>query len=177
MNRCPHLPSGGIAVNKEGHVLVADINGRIQEFDSSGKFLNKWGSYGTGDGQFASPPYSLAVDKQGNIYVADGRRIQKFDSSGKFLLKWGSFGNGDGEFSSPQGIAIDSQGGIYVSDNGNARVQKFDSNGKFLLKWGSRGVGDGQFTYAGGVAVDKQGNIYVGDTNFSDDRVQKFRLK
>jgi len=52
-------------------------------------------------------------------------RIQVFDPQGKFLRKWGSEGNGDGEFSQPQGLAIDSDGDVYVSDQGNHRILVF----------------------------------------------------
>ncbi|MBF0537156.1 MAG: DUF1566 domain-containing protein [Nitrospirae bacterium] len=59
---------------------VADpANNRIQKFSSSGAFITKWGSSGSGDGQFNSP-YGVAVDTSGNVYVADNgnNRIQKF---------------------------------------------------------------------------------------------------
>ena len=58
------------------------------------RFVKEWGNYGTGDGQFTNP-YSIALDNQRNVYVAENdlnniRRIQKFDSDGNFLLKWTS---------------------------------------------------------------------------------------
>ena len=51
----------------------------FQKFDSNGQFLTKWGSSGTGDGQFAHP-VAIAVDAQGNSYVADygSDRVQLF---------------------------------------------------------------------------------------------------
>ena len=82
----------GVAVDSSGNVYVADTNNnRIQKFDSSGTFITKWGSSGTGDGQFEYPT-GIAVDSSGNVYVADtdNHRIQKFDSNGTFLTKWGS---------------------------------------------------------------------------------------
>ena len=52
---------------------------RIQKFDSNGKYLTQWGSYGTGDGQ-SEYPECVAVDSSGNVYVFDtgNNRIQKF---------------------------------------------------------------------------------------------------
>ena len=76
-------------------------NARVQKFDSNGTFLTKWGSKGTGDGQFQGPE-GIDVDTSSNVYVADTKnaRVQKFDSNGTFLTKWGTFGTEDGQFSS-----------------------------------------------------------------------------
>jgi DNA-binding beta-propeller fold protein YncE len=51
------------------YVADADNNG-IQKFDSNGKFITKWGSTGTGDGQF-NYPADIAIDSSGKIYVTD----------------------------------------------------------------------------------------------------------
>jgi len=70
----------GVAVDGLGNVYVADTyNHRIQKFDSEGNFLTKWGTEGSGDGQFKRP-VGIAVDVSGNVYVVDSRnhRIQKF---------------------------------------------------------------------------------------------------
>ena len=90
-----------------------------------GTFMGKWGSSGSGDGQFGSPA-GVATDSAGNVYVADfgNSRIQKFDSSGTFILKWGSSGSGDGQFSFPRGVATDACS-LYVADTNNNRIQKF----------------------------------------------------
>ena len=65
----------------------------VQKFDSNGKFITKWGSEGTGDGQFNGPE-GIAIDSSGNVYVSEygNNRIQKFDSNGNFITKWGSKG-------------------------------------------------------------------------------------
>ncbi|KJU81573.1 cell surface protein [Candidatus Magnetobacterium bavaricum] len=137
-------------------------------------FVTKWGSQGTGNGQFASV-YEVVVDSSGNVYVADSHnhRIQKFDSNGNFITKWGSDGGGDGQFHFPYGLAIDSSNNIYVGDTYNYRIQKFDSNGNFITKWGSQGTGDGQFLNgSGSIAVDSAGNVYAVD--YYNARVHKF---
>ena len=140
----------GVVVDSSGNVYVTDTsNNRIQKFDSTGNPLMKWGSEGSGDGQF-NYPYGIAIDNEGNIYVADSNnhRIQKFDSEGNFLMRWGSEGTGDGQFRWFCGIAISGSGDVYVADSENNRIQKFDSEGKFLTKWGTKGTGDGQFTWS-----------------------------
>ena len=86
----------------------------------------KWGTYGSGDGQFLWP-LGIAVDGAGYIFVADayGNRVQKFNSIGTFVTKWGSEGSGDGQFKLPDGIAVDGTGNVYVADTNNHRIEKF----------------------------------------------------
>jgi Tol biopolymer transport system component/DNA-binding beta-propeller fold protein YncE len=172
-----------IAVDSSGYIYVGDYgNNRIQKFSSTDginyTFVTKWGSNGTGDGQFNSP-YGITVDSSGNVYVVDfgNNRIQKFSSTDginyTFVTKWGSNGTGDGQFNSPIGIAVDSSGYIYVGDYGNNRIQKFTSTGTFVTQWGSYGTGDGQFNFPIGIAVDNSGYVYVLDAG--NERIQKFR--
>ncbi len=53
------------------------------------QFIKKWGSNGTGNGQFDSP-INIAIDSADNVYITDmwDNRVQKFDSSGNFVTKW-----------------------------------------------------------------------------------------
>jgi hypothetical protein len=169
----------GIAVDGSGNIYTAEYsntynNERIQKFNSSFNFLLKWGSQGTGDGQFKRPN-GVAVDGSNNIYVVETNnyRIQKFTSNGTFVTKWGSYGSGDNQFRAPFGVAVDSAGNVYVADWSNDRVSKFTSSGTFVTKWGSSGTGDGQFSQPSAVAVDSAGNVYV--TEYGNNRVQKFR--
>ncbi len=165
----------GIAVDtKTGNVYVADTdNHRIQVFTSTGGYIMKWGSYGSGNGQF-SYPSGVSVDGSGNVYVADtsNNRIQVFTSTGGFITKWGSRGSGNGEFYGPYGVSVDGSGNVYVADYGNDRIQKFSSTGEYITQWGSYGSGDGQFYGPYGVSVDSSGNVYVADTD--NHRIQVF---
>jgi len=141
-------------------------------------FLTKWGTQGSGDGQFEAIS-SVGVDGSGHVFVADtynNRRIQKFKNNGIFVTKWGSPGSGDGQFGGggPKGVAVDGSGNVFVADLGNNRIQEFTNTGTFLTKWGSPGSGDGQF-YGGfpaGVAVDGSGNVFAADPGNS--RIQIF---
>ena len=86
----------GIDVDTKGNVWLADrANHRIQKFDSHGNFIMKFGSKGSGPGQFDNPRH-VVVDKQLKyVYVADSKnnRIQKFDINGTYVT---SFGTGKG---------------------------------------------------------------------------------
>src|SRR5207247_784328 len=131
-------------------------------------------------------PRGVAVDGQGNVYVADtwNARIAKFDPSGKFLKNWGEgkqdLGSGrratmtDGTeagnaaeplgFFGPRAVAVDGQGNVYISDTGNKRIVVTDSEGKYLYQWGHPGADPGAFSEPIGIAVDDQGRVYVADT-------------
>ncbi|QLH31924.1 MAG: hypothetical protein HWD62_05295 [Cyclobacteriaceae bacterium] len=82
--------------------------------------MTKWGSSGTGNGQF-NLPSGIAVDASNNIYVADqlNNRIQKFNSSGQYITQWGSFGSGNLNFNYPLALAFDSDNNVVVADYGN----------------------------------------------------------
>jgi tripartite motif-containing protein 71 len=138
------------ADTEEWHIRRATI----EKYSPAGEFFAQWGiDAGSGDGQLKMPT-TIAVDAEGNIYVADGINncVQKFDPSGKFLLTWGTPGHDEGRFLDPLGIAIGESGNVYVVDRYG--VQKFTAEGRFLAGWR---VPDGP----GGIALDSHGNIYV----------------
>ena len=71
-------------------------------------------------------PLGVAVDGQGNLFVADtfNDRIQKFSAQGEPLAQWGTRGSAPGQFQGPSGVAVDGQGNLFVTDTGNSRIQK-----------------------------------------------------
>jgi hypothetical protein len=117
-------------------------------------------------------PCGIAVDRSGNVFVADYNRIQKFDSYGNFIIKWGVEGTGNGEFKYPFGIAVDNSGNVFVADSNNNRIQKFNSYGNFITNWRSYGTGDGVFFSPAGITVDSRDNVLVAD--MGNARIQKF---
>ena len=104
-----------------GFYLPAGIPGVTGNYGGNGKFLAKWGSLGSGDGQFEFFEASyggLAVDGQGAVYVPDSL-------NGSFLTRWGIPASDAGQLAGPSGIVVDGQGNVYVADESNNRILKF----------------------------------------------------
>jgi DNA-binding beta-propeller fold protein YncE len=131
-------------------------------------------------------PEAVAVDTQGDVYVADQLSyvVQKFSASGVFENEWGSFGGGHGQFGPIAGLATDAAGDVYVVDSSHNRIEKFDPNGNFLTSWGHHGSELGEFSFGssqnytqppgGGIAV--AGNyVYVADSG--NNRIERFNLE
>ena len=100
--------------------------GETSSIPSEGVFGSKWGTEGTGAGQF-DMPNGVAVAPDGNVYVTEmyNYRIQKFTSAGVFVNKWGTKGTGAGQFEGAGGVAVAPDGSVYVADTQNDRIQKF----------------------------------------------------
>ncbi len=146
---------------------------RVTMCTASEEYLGEFSSGGVEDGQMMWPS-SIAVDRDGNVYVADEalQRISIFDSRGRFLAKWGVRGRGEGEFNRPSGIAFDGDDNLLVTDSLNCRVQRFTREGRFLDGWGRAGRGEGEFNLPWGIHVDGAGDVFIAD--WRNDRIQKF---
>ena len=181
----PLLPGNGTVAPSDappawlrpGMIAVAERgNHRIQVFDSNGTFAFKFGSNGTGDGEF-NQPISVAISPSGGrIAVADihNHRIQVFHADGTFAFKFGSEGAGDGDMRWPASVLYSPDGTrIAVADYGNNRIQVFYSNGTFDFAFGSTGAAYGQFNTPWSAAYSPDGTrIAVADA--LNHRIQIF---
>jgi uncharacterized protein (TIGR03437 family) len=177
----------GIAVDSSGNVYVSDTqNARVREI--SGGAITTVAGNGTagygGDGGAASAaqlfvPIGIAVDSAGNLYIADftNERIRKV-SGGNITTVAGNGNTGysgdggpaiDATLNGPTGVAVDSNGNLYISDLNNNVIREV-SGGNIMTIAGSGlpGVGGdgGPATAAlvgnpSGIAVDGAGNLYI----------------
>ena len=159
--------------SQERLLITDEHNHRISIFDTSGKFLEKWGTPGSAAGELNGPA-GIVIDGDDNVYIVDqhNSRIQKFTIDGKYIAHWGEFGTDPGQFNLPWGVSVGPDGSVFVADWRNDRIQKFTSDGQFLMKFGVPGSGDGELNRPTDMAVDGQGLIYVAD--WQNDRVQVF---
>jgi len=181
-----------VAIGPDGSVYVADSgNHRIQKLAADGSLITAWGHLckmfedrsgcqsPDGAGGFHDP-WSIAVDKNGFVYVADtwNHRIQKFNADGEFVAMWGTHGvsetatGAESLFWGPRDVAVDPGGSIYVSDTGNKRIQVFTPDGEYVTQWGGKGTLDGQLDEPVGIAIAPSGTTYVADT--WNQRIQVF---
>ena len=130
-----------VALDMGGRLYTTEAAaGRVQQFDAAGgRPLAAWGDKGGEPGGFGATaalkgnpntfgPIGLCLDGHGRVWVSSlNDRVQLYSADGAFVLGLGLEGTGDGpgRFARPHGMAVDSQGNLYVADSGNQRVQKF----------------------------------------------------
>ncbi|HVR36292.1 MAG TPA: SMP-30/gluconolactonase/LRE family protein [Methylomirabilota bacterium] len=172
----------GIARDNQGNLYVADANNEIiRKITPAGVVTTLAGRAreggsvdGVGSEARLSSPRAVAVDGEGNVYVAEEysntiRRITPEGLVTTFAGKAGESGNADGmgqdaRFDLPRGLAVDGEGNVYVADQGNARIRRITPAGMVTTL-------PGTFSMPEGLAVDSAGNIYVGD--WGSDQVYK----
>jgi DNA-binding beta-propeller fold protein YncE len=126
-------------------------------------------------------PVGLAIDTTNRfLYVVDTQQDQVivYDADTlKLLRRIGTGGKNHflttpGDFGAPQGVALDQDGNVYVTDTLNNRVEIFDADGNFISEFGKHGDGPGYLARPKGIAVDSDGHIWVADQ--VEDRLQVF---
>jgi sugar lactone lactonase YvrE len=184
----------GLAVDSSGNIYVADTsNHMIRKISSAGVVTTLAGSFtstpqgriggsadGTGSGARFNQPSGVAVDRAGNVFVADtgNNTIRRITPTGMVTTLAGlpaNAGTDDGtgsavRFSHPTGIAVDGSGNIYVTDSWNNTVRKVTSSGVVTTLAGAPAAGhaDGttgaRFSNPSALAVDVAGNLFVADS-------------
>jgi sugar lactone lactonase YvrE len=190
----------GAAVDGQGNIYVATSQDHRVRKVSPGGTITTFAGTGqagfSGDGGPATSarlyaPEGVAVDGQGNVYIADrfNFRVRKVSPGGTITTfagggRPGFFGDGGPATSAtlrnPSGVAVDGKGNVYIADRDNMRVRKVSSGGTIttIAGTGVQGFsGDGgpatsaQLRFPDGVAIDGQGNVYIADSQ--NHRVRK----
>ncbi|GAA0322129.1 hypothetical protein GCM10009087_35510 [Sphingomonas oligophenolica] len=163
-----------VALGAKGILYVADAGdtGRIRRIDRDGNVTTLPGSFDT--------PSGLALDKAGNLFVAEtgANRVRKISPDGAVttLAGDGVAGFGDGpakraRFNGPIGVAVDDKGQVYVADSYNDRIRVIAADGQVRTLAGqdAPGFADGQgsgaaFDTPTGIAIDRHGVLVVADS-------------
>ena len=116
--------------------------------------------------QFPKEPgklWGVAVARNGTIFVTDSsnHQVHVFDVDRKFVRSLGEEGDGDGQLREPKGIAITTEGLLYVASS--KRVDVLKQNGVFVRRIGAGRLADPYdvTVYEGEVFVVDRGNNYV----------------
>jgi DNA-binding beta-propeller fold protein YncE len=208
------FPSG-VAVDLHSNVYIADgVNdivwrvspqGTISRFAGDGRLClphTACGNGGPARNAQLDTPVGLAVDRRGDVYIADlaANQIRKVSPDGRISRFAGNFTKcttaprcGDGRraanarLNQPWAVAVDETGNVYIADYLDDEVRKVSPSGTISRFAGTgrpctpqRSCGDGgpatsaRLFMPAGVAVDRAGNVYIADSN--DHEVRKVFL-
>jgi uncharacterized protein (TIGR03437 family) len=190
-----------VAPDSAGNFYLTDTrNNRVRKVDARGVIttiagtgiLGSSGDGGPATAATMNTPLDLAVDRMGNVYVAESanNRVRRIGTDGKITTVAGTGKNdfgGDGglavnaHLSNPFGVALDSAGNLYIADPGNARVRRVAAATGMITTV----AGNGEFGFSGddgpataaqllgptGVAVDSTGAFYIVDQG--NQRIRK----
>ena len=191
-----------VAVDGSGNLYIADAwNHLVRRVDAAGTISTVAGS-GTGTGRERyynqrgysgdggpavearlNGPWGVAVDRSGNLYIADAgnQRVRRVDGAGVITTVAGngtSNYSGDGgpaveaSLRGPVKVAVDGLGNLYIADAGNDRIRRVDRRGVITTV---AGVGHGRLSRKDGpatmavldnpfgVAVDASRNLFISD--------------
>lgn len=181
-----------LAVDAQGNLFVSDTgNHTVRKISPTGGVSTLAGSAGatgiadgTGTSARFNQPAGLVIDDTGTIYLSDSgnNTIRVISSTGTVTTLAGSgsaIGQRDGIgatalFNNPQGVAVDSDGNMFVADTYNHTIRKVSPAGvvtTFAGRQDAPGQQDGigtaaSFFYPTDIAIDSSGNLFVTDYNY-----------
>ena len=157
-----HVPTYAARNPQTGEVYVSDrLAAAIYIYDAQGTYQR---AVTPPTDVVAWQPLGMTFDAAGNLYVTDvgelPHRIRVIDPSGRQIRV---LGLEDG-LNFPNGVAVDGNGNVYVTDGNNGRLLVFGQDGGIVARV-ARGQGAGNLGLPRGVAVDGQGRVYVVDAS------------
>jgi len=166
----------GLALDTTGNLFIVDGgNSRIRVVSAGGNIRTIAGNGGTAEyrnsseGNLATSvsldsPHAIAVDRSGNVFVGTHYAVQKISAAGTIRTVAGRSNPGDASptapyyLSYPNGIVVDAEGNLFISDQSNKSIRKVTPTGLVSTILDSSIVQSPQ-----GVALDSAGNLYIAD--------------
>jgi DNA-binding beta-propeller fold protein YncE len=158
----------GLAVDRAtGAVYVCDTdNGQIKKYTNAGTFIWQAGSGIKCNG--------ADVAGDGSVYFADpqnARVVQLNGTTGAQIRVIGTAGTGNGQFQYPNGVTVDPDGTIWVTDTTRDIVQHLSATGAYLGQVGSPGTGDTHLQEGWDVEVFDN-YVFVSDADPASNRIK-----
>jgi YD repeat-containing protein len=179
----------GMVVDAEGNTYIL-TEARIRKVDKNGIITTiAGGGSSSADGIPAIDydmdyPQCITLDREGNIYFFDAGRVRKIDRNGILTTVAGNGQNGfagdggpalDATLNGISSLACDSDGNLYMADQGNYRIRKVDPSGTITTY-----AGNGIDSYSGRnvpatqasisepfrIAVGPNGDVYISQQGF-----------
>lgn len=154
-----------IAIDSSDLIYIVDMMGRIQVFDTEGRWQREWRTPQIERGK----PCGLGIGRDGSVLVGDTHyyRVLMYTAAGQLLddrTIGGTSGREPGQFGFVTDVVQDDEGCYYVGEYGdNDRIQKFSPDGQFITAWGSHGDRPGQLIRPQGLELDGRGHLWVAD--------------
>lgn len=158
---------GGLRIFDE-KLYVTDIESqKVIVFNLDGEKLMEISTVSSKD-DLLNAPNAVTIDRDDNIYVADSgnQRVAVYDKEGKFLriLNGNKDSYGESKFINPRGLAVDSDGTLFMIDNMTHFVYGFDNKGEQVFQFGGLGAENEQFFLPNGLFIDEKSQLYITDT-------------
>jgi sugar lactone lactonase YvrE len=159
------VPSG-LSVDSTGNVWVASYAGLASKFSNTGDPVFANGISGSG----LLNSYDLAVDAQDNVWIPNQQSttvngnlgsVTVLNSGGQPIS--GATGYSSGGIYFPEALAIDTNGTVWIVNNGNSTLTLLSSTGQPLS--GAKGYSSSQFGFPIAVAIDANHNGWVANTD------------
>ena len=175
----PGLPAApvitALALDDDDNLYLGESSaGEVLVYGPDRRLRFRFGSRGSGPGQFESIAGIAADGRRIVVTDAIATPVQVFDRRGAYLRGFGGHAIGVSNFSLPAGVALAGRGRIVVLDSIRQEIKVFEESGRYLDRFGGGGFGPGSVYFPEVVAFDGRDRIYIAERG--NRRVQVFEM-
>ncbi len=144
------------------YVLDAETS-HVVVFNTSGKFLQRFGGRGSGRGRFEKPA-TIACDPGGDVFVLDtaGHEVQRFNADGSYLSRFAFRKDRQSEDLRPlDGLGVDGSGAVFIADSQAQKIRRIEPNGQQSVAYSVEGLIGESTTGVWLLLSDDSGHLYA----------------